>query len=286
MTIGTASDNEAEAAAWVMRLDRYGRTPEILAELDAWLAADKRRHGAFLRAEAGWAMLEENESPTVETEKPAETRISRRRLMIGGGSLTAALVAAGVFVLLPKTRYATTVGEIRRVPLADGSVATVNTASSIDVAISSKKREIWLDDGEAWFQVAKDRARPFVVEAGRVRVRAVGTAFSVRRRESGADVLVTEGVVETWLDGAEGHRVQLVAGQAAFVADNAAIIEQPFEPSESIGNSHGVRGRSISMAKRSRRPPPNLIDITTGKSRWPTLRSRPPGSMVFLVGRP
>jgi transmembrane sensor len=47
-------------------------------------------------------------------------------------------------------------------------------------------RQVKLDRGEAWFQVAKDPQRPFVVESGPVRVRAVGTAFSVRRREGGA----------------------------------------------------------------------------------------------------
>src|SRR3546814_19688281 len=57
----------------------------------------------------------------------------------------------------------------------------------------------------AWFQVAKDRARPFVVEVGDVRVRAVGTAFGVKRTAGGVDVQVTEGVVEVWRVGDEGH---------------------------------------------------------------------------------
>ena len=59
-------------------------------------------------------------------------------------------------------------------------------------------RNVRIDKGEAWFQVAKDKKRPFVVAAGDVRVRAVGTAFSVRRLEEGADVQVTEGVVEVF----------------------------------------------------------------------------------------
>ena len=63
-------------------------------------------------------------------------------------------------------------------------------------------------------------------------MRAVGTAFSVRRRNGGADVLVTEGVVETWVAGAEGHRVRVGAGARAFVADNAAITSRFSAPSE------------------------------------------------------
>src|SRR3546814_2061558 len=103
-------------------------------------------------------------------------------------------------MLLGGTSYATSVGEIRRVPLADGSIAAINTASAIDVKLDDAARHVRVVEGEAWFQVARDKQRPFVVAAGRARVRAVGTAFSVRRRAGGADVLVTEGEVEVWAD--------------------------------------------------------------------------------------
>jgi len=54
-------------------------------------------------------------------------------------------------------------------------------------------------------------------------VEAVGTAFSVRTRDSGADVLVTEGVVSTWVEGAEGHKVRIAAGERGFIAQDDAI---------------------------------------------------------------
>jgi transmembrane sensor len=75
--------------------------------------------------------------------------------------------------------------------------------------------------GEAWFEVAKDTSRPFVVSAGRARVRAVGTAFSVRRHDMGTEVLVTEGTVETWMVGAADAKIRLTAGKKAFVSDGA-----------------------------------------------------------------
>ena len=61
-------------------------------------------------------------------------------------------------------------------------------------------REVTLTRGEAWFKVAHDKTRPFIVSAGRIRVRAVGTAFSVRRHDDGAGrepggVAVDEGQV-------------------------------------------------------------------------------------------
>ncbi|EZP82441.1 Anti-sigma [Novosphingobium resinovorum] len=97
--------------------------------------------------------------------------------------------------------------------------------SDVAVIMAQERRDVKLRDGEAWFQVAHDRDRPFIVEAGPVRVQAVGTAFSVRRRTDGADVLVTEGVVETWVEGRENTRTRIEAGSRSFVANNAQLIK-------------------------------------------------------------
>ncbi|WP_204272534.1 FecR domain-containing protein, partial [Enterobacter hormaechei] len=77
------------------------------------------------------------------------------------------------------------------------------------------------------FQVAKDSKRPFLVEAGKIRVQAVGTAFAVRRRQAGADIFVTEGVVEAWTSGAGAPHIRIAAGEHAFVADDAAVVRAP-----------------------------------------------------------
>ncbi|WP_116091812.1 FecR family protein [Sphingomonas crusticola] len=256
MTRERATDIEAEAARWVMRLDRSGRTPELEQEVEAWLAADSRRRGAFLQAEAAWARLDPDLSaPELVAPNPTAGIAARpsRRWLLGAGSAALAASLAGGF-LLPRRgdRYRTRLGEIRHVPLDDGSVATINTGSDIDVALEKVTRRVRLVRGEAWFQVAKDRDRPFLVEAGPIRVRAVGTAFSVRRRDNGADVLVTEGAVEAWVNGAEGHRVRLTAGQRAFVADNASITEKQQAPSE-VDRALAWRGGKIDLAGESLR---------------------------------
>src|SRR3546814_7113773 len=93
------------------------------------------------------------------------------------------------FLAMPDQQIQTAIGEIRRVPLSDGSLAAVNTQTTLDVTMKPEVRQVALKDGEAWFQVAKDRARPFVVEIGDVRVRAVGTAFAVTRTAAGVDGL-------------------------------------------------------------------------------------------------
>ncbi len=227
----TAVEIEEAAALWVLRLDRTGRTPELLAELETWLAEDNRRPGALLAAEAAWAMLDGAYGVGPATSESHATReagrLGRRGLLSGLGVALAASVVGGVVLLRGGIRFSTAVGEIRRVPLEDGSTAAINTDSDVEIAMTSAVRTVRIDRGEAWFQVARNPARPFVVEAGPVRVRAVGTAFSVRLRADGADVMVTEGVVETWVEGAPRGPVRLQAGSRAFVAQDAVQLAPP-----------------------------------------------------------
>lgn len=245
----TAYEIEEEAARWVWRLDREERTPEVEAELEEWLAGDTRRQGAFLHAEATWEMLDRGSqlAGIVPLRQSRKHAVTKRALLTGGGAAIAASIAGAAYVAMPRERYDTALGEIRRVPLKDGSTAAINTQSLVEVDLKPDVRRVKLARGEAWFQVAKNPERPFVVEAGRVRVQAIGTAFSVRRREGGAEVLVSEGVVETWVEGAEGHRVRVAAGQSASVAENAAIAERVAGPSE-IDRQLAWRAGKIDLA--------------------------------------
>jgi transmembrane sensor len=225
-----------EAIEWVARMDRGDWSAALEANLQSWLAADPRRHGALLQVQATWTMLrppvdrEEQDAPEATPEHipearsgPFEKLLGRRALMAGGGSALAASLVGGALLLRPKTILRTDLGEIRHVPLDDGSIASLNTGSEVDVLYGRDRRDIRLKQGEAWFQVAKNRARPFLVESGPIRVLAVGTAFSVRRRETGADIVVTEGVVEIWSEDRDSKRTRLVEGQSVFLADDASV---------------------------------------------------------------
>ena len=219
----SAADIEAEAARWVVRADRGDLSGEDRAELDLWLAGDSRRRGALARAQAAWSVLDQGDEPALAANAPPlrlRGRPRRRDVLAGLGAAAAAACAAVVLgPRLGSVNYATALGEIRRVPLADGSMAAINTSTSLGVSLRPEVRRIKLDRGEAWFQVAKEPERPFVVESGSARVRAVGTAFSVRRRDDGSDVLVTEGIVEVWSEASPGERMRLAAGQRTFISD-------------------------------------------------------------------
>ncbi|MEJ7927823.1 FecR domain-containing protein [Sphingobium sp. AN641] len=217
------------AAHWATKIDFGALSATEEADLATWLAADPLHQGALLRAQATLAYLDRGRAllangACADDPAPVEAAAgaARRRFLqfaVGGTAVLAA--GLGTIFILPRfgrDEIRTDIGEVRRVPLADGSVAVINTASRIAVALQPEQRAIRLEEGEAWFQVAHDKARPFIVEAGAVRVRAVGTAFAVRRRPEGADVLVTEGVVETWIEGREGSLRRLVAGTRSYVS--------------------------------------------------------------------
>lgn len=261
-SIPSASEIDEEAADWAARVDAHGLDVEHDPELQVWLRGDARRAGALLRAQAAISLLDRGRalasaSPSVEAivaEKP-----NRRALMVGaGGAVAAALVGGlGLWSLRPQ-RLDTRLGEIRRVPLADGSLVAINTQTALDVTMKPKSRRITLQAGEAWFQVAKDPQRPFVVAAGPVRVRAVGTAFSVRRGEdeqAGVDVMVTEGVVETWIEGDQASRRRLSAGERIILASTAApaVAETPSEIERNLAWRNGeiaLDGESLEQAAK------------------------------------
>jgi transmembrane sensor len=230
MTQSTKAEIDELAARWVARMDGESWTDADDAELGRWCAMDTRHAGALLHAQALWTAIGQDDvadDAFVASGAASETSplpvLSRRWVLGGAGAALAASFVGALVLRGSGTRYSTAVGEIRRVPLADGSTAAINTDSRIAVALAETRRSVTLEKGEAWFQVAKDAKRPFVVEAGNVRVQAVGTAFSVRRQEGGADVIVTEGVVEAWVDGTDGQKIRVTAGNMAFVADNAAV---------------------------------------------------------------
>ncbi|MEJ1963534.1 MAG: FecR domain-containing protein [Gammaproteobacteria bacterium] len=140
---------------------------------------------------------------------------------------------------VPTIRYSTAVGEIKTVTLPDGSEVRLNTNSAVRVAFPGKARVIQLD-GEAYFKVAPDPQRPFVVYAGRFSVKALGTAFAVHALENGVDLTVTAGHVELAsfkeppadvasrgvapTDHAE-TRVPLLKGQHAYFRGESKLIE-------------------------------------------------------------
>jgi transmembrane sensor len=125
-------------------------------------------------------------------------RNARRRRFFTAAAAMFVLAIGGYFFragLTSGTHYSTPVGGMNELTLADGSHVTLNTDTSIRVSLTERERRIRLERGEAFFDVAKNPSRPFVVYAGDKRVMAVGTKFAVRREHDDVQVVVLEGRV-------------------------------------------------------------------------------------------
>lgn len=217
----TASQIDDAAAAWAAKADRGPLDGDHQAALDTWLSGDSRRLGAYARALAvnahfdRAAALGPGYSPSDFGESDATPSIARRKFMVAGGGALAASVAgfAGYAFIAARSAIVTGKGDLRRVTLAEGSAVTLNTDSRIRPRIDERQREVDLVEGEALFDVTRDRKRPFVVRAGDARVRVLGTSFTVRRfGDDIVEVTVLEGLVE--VGGATGRPRQLLrAGQ-------------------------------------------------------------------------
>jgi transmembrane sensor len=123
------------------------------------------------------------------------------------------------------TRYATPVGGHQLIGLSDGSKVELNTASVVRAAISGERRDVWLDRGEAYFEVAHDRSRPFIVHVGSRQVTVLGTKFSVRRDGSEITVFVREGRVQVDdMEEARPVRSTIISGGDIALAKGTATL--------------------------------------------------------------
>lgn len=200
----TSEDIDRQAAEWAVRKCSGELSPEDELAFEAWLAGDARSLGAYCRVEAALFRIERAggvAKPTLSSVPHKESiRFTRRNAFLAGGA--AASILTGVFGVglwrhQQGARFSTRIGEVQEVPLDDGSIVTLNTNSEVAVKYTKELRQIHLLRGEALFDVAKNKKRPFIVLAGDTQVRAVGTSFSVSMLpQRPIQVLVREGVVE------------------------------------------------------------------------------------------
>lgn len=166
----------------------------------------------------------------------ARMPVPPRRHGLGAGLATAAIALCGVLAFwgwrsqgaVDTASYASAIGDLSAVALTDGSHATLSSGSRIEVAMSRDERRIDLRSGEAFFEAAKDRARPFIVNADARRVVAVGTKFSVRRDGADLRVVVTEGLVRLESDPIPGQPpapvTLLPAGSTASATRSGVLV--------------------------------------------------------------
>ena len=213
-TRGRDSADE-QAALWAARLHDSDLAETDRAALDAWLAASPG-HRTLLAQYCQLSANLEDQLPALVAAgalsmpakgTPAGLRNGSRRRAAFAVLAAAAAVAAGVWLAWPGVRspaIATAAGERRSLTLADGTRLELNARTEVRIESTRTERRVRLTEGEAYFVVTKDHARPFTVETPAGSVRVTGTVFDVSAGGAAElDVTVVEGSVQVRPAGAD-----------------------------------------------------------------------------------
>jgi len=233
---------EDTAAHWVMRREEPDWSGAEQAELDAWLAESMAHKAAFWRLEYAWRQADRIGSLGETVRAPS--RLAFADSWIGRNLRPMAIAASLLLVfgfavmqlshqpVTPRVEQAgqtiaTRVGGHTVVPLDDGSRIELNTATLLRASVTEQSREVWLDKGEAYFEVKHSDTVPFVVYAGPRTVTVLGTKFLVRRDGDKVTVSVIEGRVrvdEVMPKGQAGSSSTVTTGDVAIAEGNSTLV--------------------------------------------------------------
>lgn len=188
---------------------------DILAEIER---AEPRAAEPLFAATAAASVMSAAALPRRKRKRPM-----LRWLAAASVAVAALLLTQFTSVDAPAVRHGTAIGEQRSVALADGTIVTLNTLSEVEVRMDRSARHVNLLAGEAMFDVVADRERPFVVDAGSVSLRVLGTKFSVYRTDAMTRLAVVEGTVQLVPHARIADAVTVTAGET-LVAGREGVL--------------------------------------------------------------
>lgn len=216
-----------EASDWFAKLHRGELTQQQRSDLHGWLMQNPRHGHSLIQMAELWddmhslSLLAElipvDCDPRAVSNNQSFISIVAKPSMVVVTALAASVILVFSLIFMSATDqqvkgkgspvsepyelvYHAKLGEQSLAQLSDGSSILLNTQTTIKVRFDDSERAVELIEGEAHFDVAKNPEIPFVVYAGNGRIRAVGTAFSVRLDQQRVGVTVTEGVVQVSSD--------------------------------------------------------------------------------------
>jgi len=240
------SDKDAEriaeeAAGWVARLQSGDATAADHQRFDEWLQRDPAHREAYDEFRRLWGDLKDVPIPPDRLKK---LKRARRRATIyrSTGAAVVLLLCATLYQMgfLDRLRadHYTSVGEVQAFALTDGTRVYLNTDTAIAVDFTDRERRIRILRGEAFFDVAKNAARPFVVDDGVLTATAIGTQYAVRSatRALDADVQVEEGKVEVR---SADQQLLVEAGFAVNITARGAMTVSPSDVADATAWRNG-----------------------------------------------
>lgn len=247
-----------QAFFWVIYLESGTCTDEDHVAFDTWLESDDQHGAAFREAEQLWRSVGKSlamDAPPrpIAAASPVAPKgrnpiPARLGVWMAGATLLAACIGIAALVSpslnnLPpgseavafaSVRYSTPIGEIRRVELADGSEIVLGGDTVVEVTLSDTHRDAVVIQGQAYFNVMREPARPFQVVANMSKVSVLGTAFDVRLGRRETTISVVEGRVS--VAGTGISSTTLAAGEKISVGETGQLEEiRAFNPSEVLG---------------------------------------------------
>jgi transmembrane sensor len=247
---------EEQATAWFARQRMRPLSESEAIEFERWLKADPTHAQAWSDCERSWERVEgvRDDPRMLVIREDARRRASEhvrgaRHWRIAGAMAASLVVGIAVWWILraptvtrnlaqtaahdqvasaPSSglirEASTQVGERSTLVLTDGSKVTLNTASAVRTDYSGHDRRLTLLRGEAFFDVAKDPSRPFVVTAGSRQVIAVGTAFNIRMQDRSVRVTLVEGKVRVMRSRPVGPGAREPTGPAVTLVAGSALV--------------------------------------------------------------
>ena len=256
---------DLEAAAWILRRDR-GLAPDEVRELALRLESDPAFRACIARYDGAWSRLDQ-----AEQLKPSEVDAADPDLLapvVRGSRWLRPALAASAVAAAAALAVGLWIGHHseegpsrpRDLALADGSRVELNRGAEIAVEFTSAERRVRLIRGEAQFFVAKNALRPFLVQAGRTEVKAIGTAFDVALAERAVDVIVTEGLVK--LDPDAGRRFRATLPAAVHEAPLVEAGHRAIVALDRDGARARITAVSVEEIDRILAWQPRLMDYT------------------------
>ncbi|NGY06717.1 FecR family protein [Solimonas terrae] len=232
-----------QASLWWLRLREADVRPEEISEWLAWCQSDPANLEAFEKIDGLGVRLDNIDPAARDTlmrevldERPAaaprKSAARRRHWALAAGLAAVAMISAFVVhrvsapPAIQNAVYTTAKAQLQDLKLSDGSKIALGADTRLDVAYSAELRDLQLGDGEAYFEVAHNSARPFVVHVGHLSVTAVGTAFNIRKTGERVEVIVTQGVVDV-AGGSGVIAAQAAASSPASQLPGSGVIRVP-----------------------------------------------------------
>jgi transmembrane sensor len=264
-----SKDRIAEEAAGYLARRVSGSKPTAGDGFQGWLKTDTEHAQAYDEAEELWEQLgalRVDQDLVHLKRSDLREQVGRfpwmRKMRTGATAAVVLLAAGSAYTYIQKNQavvgsYASETGHRKQLTLDDGTVVVLNIDSEIATSYTRGQRDVVLIKGEADFQVAHNKERPFVVRSGGGSATALGTRFQVRRDSLQSLVTLLEGSV--LVKTSRGQQI-LIPNESALLSKSGAITVASVDPAGALG---GWKAGLVSEIRRFQKSLPKPIAIQT-----------------------